>query len=203
MRRRLRGRPTRRCSRSRATATATRTTSSPRADGSSIHPLVTGVWTDENPAGCPRRPAPSDRRPERRGPWTRGCPSCAACWARCPHLRSAQAVLEWDQLVKMPPPGAAVRAHRLETLERIATSSSPTRSATPRRAGAPRGFAPVRLRRRQPDPRRPPRLGEGAPGPDGAGRGERSPSEGRRPGPRRGPTTTSPRSAPGSSGTSS
>jgi carboxypeptidase Taq len=35
-------------------------------------------------------------------------------------LRSAQAVLDWDQMVMMPPAGAAVRAHRLETLERIA-----------------------------------------------------------------------------------
>lgn len=35
-------------------------------------------------------------------------------------LRSAAAVLSWDQLVMMPPGGAAVRAERLATLERVA-----------------------------------------------------------------------------------
>ena len=35
-------------------------------------------------------------------------------------LRSAAAVLDWDQMVKMPPAGAAVRAERLATLERVA-----------------------------------------------------------------------------------
>jgi carboxypeptidase Taq len=35
-------------------------------------------------------------------------------------LRSAAAVLEWDQMVMMPPSGAAVRAERLATLERVA-----------------------------------------------------------------------------------
>jgi carboxypeptidase Taq len=35
-------------------------------------------------------------------------------------LRQASLVLEWDQLVKMPPLGAAVRAHQLETLELVA-----------------------------------------------------------------------------------
>ncbi len=35
-------------------------------------------------------------------------------------LRSASALLEWDQLVMMPPAGATVRAERLATLERIA-----------------------------------------------------------------------------------
>ena len=35
-------------------------------------------------------------------------------------LRSALALLEWDQMVMMPPAGAAVRAERLATLERIA-----------------------------------------------------------------------------------
>jgi len=35
-------------------------------------------------------------------------------------LRSAAAVLDWDQMVMMPPAGAAVRAERLSTLERVA-----------------------------------------------------------------------------------
>ena len=35
-------------------------------------------------------------------------------------LRSALALLEWDQMVMMPPAGAAVRAERLATVERIA-----------------------------------------------------------------------------------
>ncbi len=35
-------------------------------------------------------------------------------------LRSAAAVLDWDQMVMMPPAGAAVRAERLATLERVA-----------------------------------------------------------------------------------
>jgi carboxypeptidase Taq len=35
-------------------------------------------------------------------------------------LRSAAAVLDWDQMVMMPPSGAAVRAERLATLERFA-----------------------------------------------------------------------------------
>ena len=35
-------------------------------------------------------------------------------------LRSALALLEWDQMVMMPPTGAAVRAERLATVERIA-----------------------------------------------------------------------------------
>ncbi len=35
-------------------------------------------------------------------------------------LRSAAAVLDWDQMVMMPPAGAAVRAQRLATLERVA-----------------------------------------------------------------------------------
>ncbi len=35
-------------------------------------------------------------------------------------LRSASAVLDWDQMVMMPPTGAAVRAERLATLERVA-----------------------------------------------------------------------------------
>ena len=35
-------------------------------------------------------------------------------------LRSALALLEWDQMVMMPPGGAAVRAERLATVERIA-----------------------------------------------------------------------------------
>ncbi|MGZ8687586.1 MAG: carboxypeptidase M32 [Gaiellaceae bacterium] len=35
-------------------------------------------------------------------------------------LRSAAAVLDWDQMVMMPPAGAAVRAKRLATLERVA-----------------------------------------------------------------------------------
>ena len=35
-------------------------------------------------------------------------------------LRSATAVLDWDQMVMMPPAGAAVRAERLATLERVA-----------------------------------------------------------------------------------
>ena len=35
-------------------------------------------------------------------------------------LRSASALLEWDQMVMMPPAGAAVRADRLATLERVA-----------------------------------------------------------------------------------
>ena len=35
-------------------------------------------------------------------------------------LRSALAVLDWDQMVMMPPAGAAVRAERVATLERVA-----------------------------------------------------------------------------------
>lgn len=35
-------------------------------------------------------------------------------------LRSASALLEWDQMVMMPPAGAAVRAERLATLQRVA-----------------------------------------------------------------------------------
>ncbi|RDI73446.1 Zn-dependent carboxypeptidase [Gaiella occulta] len=35
-------------------------------------------------------------------------------------LRSAAAVLDWDQMVLMPPAGAAVRAERLATLQRVA-----------------------------------------------------------------------------------
>jgi carboxypeptidase Taq len=35
-------------------------------------------------------------------------------------LRQASLVLEWDQLVKMPPLGGPVRAHQLETLELVA-----------------------------------------------------------------------------------
>ena len=35
-------------------------------------------------------------------------------------LRSALALLDWDQMVMMPPAGAAVRAERLATLERVA-----------------------------------------------------------------------------------
>ena len=35
-------------------------------------------------------------------------------------LRSARALLDWDQMVMMPPAGAAVRAHRQATLERVA-----------------------------------------------------------------------------------
>jgi carboxypeptidase Taq len=35
-------------------------------------------------------------------------------------LRSASSLLEWDQMVMMPPAGAAVRAHRQSTLERVA-----------------------------------------------------------------------------------
>src|SRR5262245_44849795 len=35
-------------------------------------------------------------------------------------LRSALALLDWDQMVMMPPGGAAVRAHRVATLERVA-----------------------------------------------------------------------------------
>ena len=35
-------------------------------------------------------------------------------------LRSASALLDWDQMVMMPPTGAAVRAERLATLERVA-----------------------------------------------------------------------------------
>lgn len=35
-------------------------------------------------------------------------------------LRSAAAVLDWDQMVMMPPAGAAARAERLATLERVA-----------------------------------------------------------------------------------
>lgn len=35
-------------------------------------------------------------------------------------LRSARALLDWDQMVMMPPGGAAVRAHRQATLERVA-----------------------------------------------------------------------------------
>ena len=35
-------------------------------------------------------------------------------------LRSASALLDWDQMVMMPPAGAAVRAHRQATLERVA-----------------------------------------------------------------------------------
>jgi carboxypeptidase Taq len=34
-------------------------------------------------------------------------------------LRSALALLDWDQMVMMPPAGAAVRAHRVATLERV------------------------------------------------------------------------------------
>ena len=35
-------------------------------------------------------------------------------------LRSASALLDWDQMVMMPPAGAAVRADRQATLERVA-----------------------------------------------------------------------------------
>ena len=35
-------------------------------------------------------------------------------------LRSASALLDWDQMVMMPPAGATVRAHRQSTLERVA-----------------------------------------------------------------------------------
>ena len=35
-------------------------------------------------------------------------------------LRSALALLEWDQMVMMPPTGAVVRAEHLATMERIA-----------------------------------------------------------------------------------
>ena len=35
-------------------------------------------------------------------------------------LRSALSLLDWDQMVMMPPAGAAVRAHRVATLERVA-----------------------------------------------------------------------------------
>ena len=35
-------------------------------------------------------------------------------------LRSALALLDWDQMVMMPPAGAAVRADRQATLERVA-----------------------------------------------------------------------------------
>ena len=92
-------------------------------------------------------------------------------------LRSALALLDWDQMVMMPPAGAAVRAERLATLERVAHerfSRRPDRRA-PRRAPRARGVPPVRLRRRQPDPRHPPRLGEGAPRP---GRPRRRADEG-------------------------
>ena len=34
-------------------------------------------------------------------------------------LRSALSLLDWDQMVMMPPAGAAVRAHRVATLERV------------------------------------------------------------------------------------
>ncbi len=35
-------------------------------------------------------------------------------------LRTALSLLDWDQMVMMPPAGAAVRAHRVATLERVA-----------------------------------------------------------------------------------
>ena len=41
-------------------------------------------------------------------------------------LRSARALLDWDQMVMMPPAGAAVRAHRQATLGALPTSDSPT-----------------------------------------------------------------------------
>ena len=41
-------------------------------------------------------------------------------------LRSALALLEWDQMVMMPPAGAAVRAERLATWRGSPTSGSVT-----------------------------------------------------------------------------
>lgn len=49
-----------------------------------------------------------------------GWDAARALWAEIDDLQRAAAVLEWDQLVNMPPGGAAARARQLATLERLA-----------------------------------------------------------------------------------
>ena len=92
----------------------------------------------------------------------------------------ARGVLEWDQKVMMPPGRRAVRAERLATLERVAHErfiDERDRRARSRSCARLESSLPLRLRRREPDPRHPPRLGEGDASPaDAAGRDD----EGRR-----------------------
>ena len=73
-------------------------------------------------------------------------------------LRSASALLEWDQMVMMPPAGAPVRADRLATLERIAHERfiDDRIGELVEELRDARGLTPLRLRRRQPDPGHPP-----------------------------------------------
>ena len=84
-------------------------------------------------------------------------------------LSSAGAVLGWDQATYMPPGGAAARARQGATLSRLAheKSTDPALGRLLDAAAALRRQPAARLRRRQPDPRRAPRLREGD---QGAGR---------------------------------
>ncbi len=87
-------------------------------------------------------------------------------------LDRTSSLLGWDQQVKMPPGGAGVRAEQLATLNRIShealTSDEMGRLLD--NAVRLRGVAAVRLVRGEPDPARPPRLGEGTPRPGRAAR---------------------------------
>jgi carboxypeptidase Taq len=69
----------------------------------------------------PVPPGPGARPPSQEGcllsgPFAR----LEALWAEIADLQYAAAVLEWDQLVHMPPGGAAARAEQLATLRRLA-----------------------------------------------------------------------------------
>ena len=98
--------------------------------------------------------------------------TCERGSRRSPTSSRAAGVLGWDQRVTMPPLGTEARAESLATLGRIIHERFTRRRDRPpaRPARAARGVAAVRLRRREPDPRHAPRLGEGAPRADRAPR---------------------------------
>ena len=137
-------------------------------------------------------------------------PSWTTCGCGSP--RSAtwggpRALLDWDQRTQMPAAGAETRAEQLATLARIRHERlvSDELGAAIEAAAARRRGAAVRLDRREPRPRRSPRLGEGSPGP-GRACGRRSPARPRSPstpGRSSGNAPTSPASFRTWSGTSS
>ena len=79
----------------------------------------TGVWTDERSRLAPLT-ARSRRPPLERSEMDERLAELRRRLGEVSDLRSAQALLDWDQMVMMPPAGAAVRAERLATLERVA-----------------------------------------------------------------------------------
>ena len=123
-------------------------------------------------------------------------------------LGKAAALLGWDQQVMMPPRGAArprraardARPHRAHEVHR-----SRDRPPARRARAASRRAARVRLVRGEPDPRRAPRLGEGAQGAVRAARRDVALRRARAPGLGRGAQerTTSRRSCRSSARTSS